>query len=217
MPRNGDLLRMREHYGKLSKIKSDFMTESRRSTTAAEHSLSMSAAQCARAFCEGACYLAWVVLRRGFAGRFPGIAHIAALRVVALCASLASLRQKPPLFLMQGFAPAGPSLTETRSAYGANPSCCGEPLRSTGFPRRLIARALFRIGRTCMRVNLCLAGRGLERWICFSIVVFGCLFHACRFVEGAHAACGKRERRDGQPTTDEAKRRCGLAKRRDGG
>lgn len=42
------------------------MTESRRSTTAAEHSLSMSAAQCARAFCEGACYLAWVVLRRGF-------------------------------------------------------------------------------------------------------------------------------------------------------
>ena len=66
MPRNGDLLRMREHYGKLSKIKSDFMTESRRSTTAAEHSLSMSAAQCARAFCEGACYLAWVVLRRGF-------------------------------------------------------------------------------------------------------------------------------------------------------
>ena len=144
MPRNGDLLRMREHYGKLSKIKSDFMTESRRGTTAA----------------EGACDLAWVVLRRGFAGRFPGIAHIAALRVVALCASLASLRQKPPLFLMQGFAPAGPSLTETRSAHDANPSCCGEPLRSTGFPRRLIARALFRIGRTCMRVNLGLAGRG---------------------------------------------------------
>lgn len=160
MPRNGDLLRMREHYGKLSKIKSDFMTESRRGTTAAEHFSSVSAAQCARAFCEGACDLAWVVLRRGFAGRFPGIAHIAALRVVALCASLASLRQKSPLFLMQGFAPAGPSLTETRSAHGANPSCCGEPLRSTGSLQRPIARVPFKIGRTSIRVNLGLTGGG---------------------------------------------------------
>ena len=72
MPRNGDLLRMREHYGKLSKIKSDFMTESRRSTTAAEHSLSVSAAQRARAFREGACDLAWVVLRRGFRRSLSG-------------------------------------------------------------------------------------------------------------------------------------------------
>ena len=188
MPRNGDLLRMREHYGKLSKIKSDFMTESRRSTTAAEHSLSVSAAQRARAFREGACDLAWVVLRRGFRRSLSGDRshRCTARRCAVRFARVPSA--KIPAFSRARVCSCRAVVDRDKVGPWCKPLLLRRTPSFDGF-----SAATYRKGPIQDRTNehsrqSWLDRRGLGRWICFSIVVFGRLFRACRFVEGAHAA-----------------------------